>query len=567
MTEQDGNRRVNQPAGHSTPWVDGLTLGEMLRAVAGRAADQPALVFSSDDYRVSYGELDQQTDEVARGLLALGVEHGDRVAVWSTNRPEWVLLQLGAARIGAVLVTVNPAFHEKELLYVLQQSGAKALFLTDRFKSTDYFATAMAAVPAIERSSPGQLSDALVTDLRWVVAFPDRHPECMLGWAEMLAGGADVEAGGLQDRQRLLAPSDPINLQYTSGTTGFPKGAMLSHRSLLYNGWYVGAAQRFTSVDRVCSPVPLYHCFGCVIGVLGSMTHGATLLVPAEYFDPLKTLDCMEKERATAIYGVPTMFIAELEHPSYPERDLSSLRTGIMAGAPCPVELMRRVLDDMGASEMTIAYGLTETSPVATQTLPDDAIEKRVETVGIPFPGVEVLIVEPGTGAPCQDGVAGEICIRGHNVMLGYYNMPEATSETIDSEGWLHSGDLGVLDADGYLRITGRIKDMLIRGGENIYPREIEEVLYQHPSVEQVEVIGVPDARLGEEVCAWVKVVTDAEASADDLRDFCRSRLAHFKVPRYVVFTDDFPTTVSGKVQKFKLREQVAERLATEAAR
>ncbi|HJO03375.1 MAG TPA: AMP-binding protein, partial [Acidobacteriota bacterium] len=434
-------------------------------------------------------------------------------------------------------------------------------------KSTDYFATAMAAVPALSRAAPGQLSDSLATDLRWVVAFPDAHPECMLGWNAMVGLGADVAADALRRCEQALDPSDPINLQYTSGTTGFPKGALLSHRNLLYNGWYVGAAQSFTAADRICSPVPLYHCFGCVIGVVGAITHGATLLVPAEYFDPVKTLDCMESERATAIYGVPTMFIAELEHPSYSNRDLSSLRTGVMAGAPCPVELMRRVLDDMGASEMTIAYGLTETSPVATQTLPDDAIEKRVETVGIPFPGVEVRVVDPASGEPCVDGVAGEICIRGHNVMLGYYNMPEATAETIDSAGWLHSGDLGMRDPDGYLRITGRIKDMLIRGGENIYPREVEEVLYQHPSVEQAEVIGVPDERLGEEVCAWVKPLAGTAASADELRDFCKTKLAYCKVPRYVIFTDDFPTTVSGKVQKFKLRELASDRLESDESR
>ena len=552
---------------HPTPWVDGLTIGAMLRAVAERAPEQPGMIFPSHSYRVTYGELDRRVDEVARGLLALDIAHGDRVAVWSTNRPEWVLLQLGAARIGAVLVTVNPAFHEEELLYVLQQSGSKALFLTDRFKSTDYFATAMAAVPALSRAAPGQLSDSLATDLRWVVAFPDAHPECMLGWNAMVGLGADVAADALRRCEQALDPSDPINLQYTSGTTGFPKGALLSHRNLLYNGWYVGAAQSFTAADRICSPVPLYHCFGCVIGVVGAITHGATLLVPAEYLDPVKTLDCMESERATAIYGVPTMFIAELEHPSYSNRDLSSLRTGVMAGAPCPVELMRRVLDDMGASEMTIAYGLTETSPVATQTLPDDAIEKRVETVGIPFPGVEVRVVDPASGEPCVDGVAGEICIRGHNVMLGYYNMPEATAETIDSAGWLHSGDLGMRDPDGYLRITGRIKDMLIRGGENIYPREVEEVLYQHPSVEQAEVIGVPDERLGEEVCAWVKPLAGTAASADELRDFCKTKLAYCKVPRYVIFTDDFPTTVSGKVQKFKLRELASDRLESDESR
>lgn len=547
------------------PWVEGLTVGQALRELARRHGDAEALVLPQHDFRATYAELDARVDEAARGLLALGAEVGDHVAVWSTNRPEWVLLQLAAARVGAVLVTVNPAFHEEELRYVLKQSRAKFLFLTDTFKRTDYFATTLAALPEAAGSAPGELEAEAAPGLRWLVAFPDEHPDCMLGWNAMLERGRTVMPERLAERERELRPDQPINLQYTSGTTGFPKGALLSHRNLLLNAYYLGQRQGFGPDDTVCSPVPLYHCFGCVIGVLGSLVWGATLAIPAEYFDPLATLECMEKERATAIYGVPTMFIALLEHPTCPGRDLGSLRTGVMAGAPCPVELMRRVMDDLGARELTIAYGLTESSPGATQTRTDDSLERRVETVGAPLPGVEVAILDPETGQACATGQQGEVCIRGHNVMLGYYDMPEATAAAIDPAGWLHSGDLGVQDAAGYVRITGRIKDMVIRGGENLYPREIEEVLYRHPAIEEAEVVGVPDERFGEELCACVKLHQGTTADAAELRAHCAEHLAHFKVPRYVMFVDSFPTTVTGKVQKFVLRDLAAERLAAGA--
>ncbi len=542
-------------------WVEGLTIGEALRDVARRYPDNDALVFPEYNFRVTYAEYDRLVDDVARGLISIGIEAGDHVAVWSTNRPEWVLLQLGAARAGAVLVTINPAFHEEELVYVLGQSRAKALFLTDNFKSSDYFATTMAALPELADSTPGKLAAASVPELAWVISFPDDHPAPMLGWSDMLARGGVVSRETLAAREGELESEQPINLQYTSGTTGFPKGALLSHRNLLINGWCVGEGQNLTAADRACSPVPLYHCFGCVIGVICAMVRGAALLVPAEYFDAQKTLDCLESEGATAIYGVPTMFIALIEHPSYASRDLSTLRTGVMAGAPCPVELMKRVIDDMGAREITIAYGMTECSPGATQTRPDDTLQRRVETVGIALPGAEIRVVSPETGEACADGEQGEVCMRGHNVMLGYYDMPEATADAIDAEGWMHSGDLGVLDADGYLRITGRIKDMVIRGGENLYPREIEEVLYEHPAIEQAEVVGVPDDRFGEELCACLRLHEGAAASAEELRAFCAERLAHFKVPRYIMFVDSFPTTVSGKVQKFVLRDIAVERL------
>lgn len=540
-------------------WLYGLTVGGVLREMARRRPDAEALVFPRHDFRATYADYDLLVDAAARGLLALGIEPGEKVAVWSTNRPEWVLLQIAAARVGAVLVTVNPAFREDELLYVLEQSDARALFLTDRFKSSDYFARTLAVVPELATATPGQIVSAAAPELRWVVSFPDHHAGGMISWSEMLRRGAAPELEtALPDREGGLDPEDAINLQYTSGTTGFPKGALLSHRNILLNGWIVGECQRLTEADRVCSPVPLYHCFGCVIGVLGSLVHGATLLVPDEYFQPYTTLDCIEHERATAIYGVPTMFIAQFEDESYEGRDLSSLRTGVMAGASCPVELMKRVMDDMGAAQITIGYGMTETSPVATQTRTDDPLDLRVNTVGAPVMDVEVAIIDPETGEFVADGVQGEVCMRGHNVMIGYYKMPEETARTIDEQGWLHSGDLGVRDANGYFRITGRIKDVIIRGGENIYPREIEEVLFAHEAIEAVEVVGVPDDRLGEEVCAWIKLRSGATVGESELLDFCTDRMAHYKVPRYMQFIDEFPTTVSGKVQKFVLRERAA---------
>ena len=548
------------------PWVEGLTIGQALRQQATTLPDHEALVFPQRSFRATYADYDGMVDDVARGLLAMGIERGDHVAVWATNWPEWVLLHLGTARVGAVLVTINPACRSHELAYALKQSDSKALFLIDRFKDSDYFALVGQVCPELAASLPSELAAEQLPALRWVVSIPDHPVAGMASWHEVLEAGESVAHDRLTEREAGLEPDQPINLQYTSGTTGFPKGVLLSHRNLLLNAWSVGACQRLTPEDRVCVPVPFYHCFGCVIGTLCSMVHGTAMLVPAEYFDPVATLDCIEQGRATSVYGVPTMFIAQLEHPSFEGRDLSSLRTGIMAGSPCPIEVMNRVIDEMGAAEITIAYGLTEASPAITQTLTDDPVELRVSTVGQVIPGVEARIVDPESGEPVADGLQGELCARGHNVMVGYYQMPEATAEAIDDEGWLHTGDLAVRDANGYFRITGRIKDMIIRGGENIYPREIEEFLYANPKVEDVQVVGVPDAKFGEEVCAWIKLRHGETADAEEIREFCKERLAYFKVPRYIEFVEEFPMTVTGKVQKFKMRDHTVEHLGLQQA-
>ncbi len=530
------------------PPVDGLTIGAALRLASGRRPDHEALVFPQAGFRATYAELDAQVDDIARSLIALDVRRGDHVAVWATNWPEWTQVFLAATRIGAVLVTVNPAYRTHELAYVLGQSETKVLFLVDRFKSSDYFAM----IAEVRDDLPG---------LRFVVSMKKHAPAGVLAWPDFLGMGRTAPVEEVRRRETLVDPLDPANLQYTSGTTGFPKGVLLSHRSILLNGWYVGESQRLGPEDRVCVPVPFYHCFGIVMGTLCSIVHECTMLVPAEYFMPDTTLDCVERERATALYGVPTMFVAELEHESFAARDLTSLRTGIMAGSPCPVEVMNRVVNDMGAREVTIAYGLTEASPLITQTLADDPVELRVSTVGRPIPGVEVRVVDPVTDLELPDGEQGELQARGHGVMLGYWKMPEATAETILEGGWLRTGDLAVRQADGCYRITGRIKDMIIRGGENVYPREIEEFLYTHPAVESAQAVGVPDPRFGEEVCVWTKLRNGAHATEDGIRSFCKERLAHFKVPRYVKFVEEFPLTVTGKVQKYRIREITIEEL------
>ena len=530
------------------PPVDGLTIGAALHRAAARRPDHEALVFSQTGFRATYAGYDALVNQVARSLLALKVGRGDHVAVWATNWPEWTLLFMAAARIGAVLVTVNPAYRTHELEYALRQSDTKALFLIDRFKSSDYFAM----IGEVRGRLPGLTS---------VVSMKDTAPPGATTWPDFLARGDGISSKALERREASLSPDDPINLQYTSGTTGFPKGVLLSHRSLLLNAWYVGAGQRLEAGDRVCVPVPFYHCFGIVIGMLCCLAHECTMLVPSEYFGPEEVLDCVEGERASALYGVPTMFVAELEHETFLGRDLTSLRTGVMAGSPCPIEVMNRVVREMGAREMTIAYGLTEASPAITQTLADDPLELRVSTVGQPLPGVEVRVVDPHSGALLGNGVQGELQARGHNVMLGYYNMPEATLEAIVDGGWLRTGDLAVREPNGYYRITGRIKDMIIRGGENVYPREIEEFLYLHPAVESAQAVGIPDARFGEEVCVWVKLRRGADATEEEIRAFCRAHLAYFKVPRYVMFVDEFPLTVTGKVQKFRLREMAVAQL------
>jgi fatty-acyl-CoA synthase len=548
------------------PWVQGLTIGEALRRRARELPDHQAVVFAQCDFRATFSAYDTLVDEAAKGLLGMGIEHGDHVAVWATNRPEWPVLQLATARIGAVLINVNPAYRGDELAYALEQSDARAIFLIDRFKSSDYFGILGEICPELGDSEPGKLESESFPRLRWVVSLPDDAAAGMTTWSSIIDRGRDVPEAELRTREAAVRPADPVNLQYTSGTTGSPKGVLLSHRNLLLNAFYVGAFQNLTNDDRVCVPVPFYHCFGCVIGTLCCVVHGATMLVPAEYFDPVATLDCIERERATSLYGVPTMFIAQLEDETFGGRELS-LRTGIMAGSPCPIELMNRVVGEMGAHDVTIAYGLTEASPAVTQTYVDDPLEVRVSTVGHAIPGVEVRVVDPETGTPVPDGEQGELCARGHNIMIGYYKMPEATAAAIDAEGWLHTGDLSVRDQHGNYRITGRIKDMVIRGGENIYPREVEEFLHSHPKIEDVQVVGVADATLGEELCACVKLRDGETADTEEIRNFCRDRLAHFKVPRYVDFVDEFPLTVTGKVQKFRLRELVEARLGVAVRR
>jgi fatty-acyl-CoA synthase len=540
-----------------TPWVEGLTISQVLRKTAERYPAADALAFPKLNLRVSWREFDAQVDAAARGLLALGIQPGEHVAVWATNVPEWVVLQFATARIGAVLVTINPAYRPFELKYVLKQSDAVALFLVRQFKSSDYYAMLAEVCPELAASNGGRVHSAEYPKLRSVVSFGDEPPEGAIAWQSMLAQGSSVDQAEVEAIGAALQPSDAINIQYTSGTTGFPKAAMLSHRNLLLNVYYVGQCLELTARDRICIPVPFYHCFGCVLGTLCAAVYGAAMVVPAEYFNPRETLDAIERQRATVLYGVPTMFIAQLEDESFAGRDLASLRTGIMAGSPCPIEVMKQVVDRMGCREVTIGYGQTEASPIITQTRTDDSLEMRVETVGRAIPGVEVKIADPATGAALGDLEQGELCARGHVVMIGYYHQADATAAAIDEQGWLHTGDLAMRLPSGHFRITGRIKDMVIRGGENIYPREIEEFLFRHPAVEQAAVVGVPDRKYGEELCAWIKLKAGAQATAEAIQCFCKENLARYKTPKYIRFVESFPQTVTGKIQKFKIREQM----------
>ena len=548
------------------------TIGDMLDRQAERFAERDALVNVETGERYTYAEFRDAVERVARGLMALGIRRGHHVGIWATNYSEWVLTQFATAKIGAVMVNVNPAYRTHELAYVLEQSEANALILIGRFRNSDYAGMVNEVVPELKDSNPGELHSPRFPYLRNVIFIPPHDdpgaatPGGMLAWESMVAQHTEVSPEQLAARQSECRPDDPINIQYTSGTTGNPKGAMLTHHNLVSNGLYVGDAIELTENDRLCVPVPFYHCFGCVMGNIGCITHGAAIIIASEHFDPLKTLQALERERCTALYGVPTMFIAQLDHPDFDSFDVSSLRTGIMAGSPCPIEVMRQVIDRMGAHQMTIAYGQTEHSPVITQTLVSDSIERRVSTVGAVLPGVEARIVDPESGEILGPGIQGELQARSSMVMRGYYNMPEATAAAIDGEGWLHTGDLAEVDEDGYYKITGRLKDMIIRGGENVYPREIEEFLYTHPKISDVQVIGVPDERFGEEVMAWVMLRPGETADADEIREFCRGRIAHFKVPRYVKVTEEFPMTVTGKIQKFRMREMAVEELGLEAA-
>lgn len=547
------------------PWIDGLTIGEVLRETAKKYPVQDAVVFCSSGYRISWSALDAEVDRVACCLLALGLRRGDHFGVWATNVPEWVVLQFATARIGAVLVTINPSYRTSELAHAVRQADLWGLALIDKFKTTDYFASLREAIPELAMHAPGELHCSQFPKLKWVLSLRGETPTGAISWQELLSRASTVSAKQLQAAERQLNCSDPINIQYTSGTTGSPKGAMLSHRNILLNAYYAGLGQRFTYADRICIPVPLYHCFGCVLGTLCSIVHGATMVFPAENFQASATLLAIESERCTAVYGVPTMFIGMMEHVDYPKRNLSSLRTGIMAGSPCPIELMKRVTNEMGANQMTIGYGQTEASPLITQTKADDSLELRVGTVGRPLPGIEVKVIDPETGVTLGDQQPGELCGRGHDVMIGYYNLPDKTAEAIDAEGWLHTGDLAVREPNGYYRITGRLRDLIIRGGENVYPREIEELLYQHPAIQDVQVIGVPDRKFGEEVMAWVRLREGDTTTPDDLKAFCKASLAYFKVPHYWKFVDSFPLTVTGKIQKFKMREMSIEELGLQA--
>jgi fatty-acyl-CoA synthase len=524
----------------------GETIGANLHRTVERFGDHDALVVRSQGYRATYRELWDQTTVLARALLASGVEKGDRVGIWSPNRFEWVITQFASARIGAVLVNINPAYKTSELHYALTQSGVSVLIHAAAFRASDY----SAMVRQVSSRCP-ELRETIVIDT---------------GWRDLLERASRTSESEVTDRESRLQFDDAINIQYTSGTTGFPKGATLSHHNILNNGYLVGEMIKYTEQDRVCIPVPFYHCFGMVMGNLACSSHGACMVIPSEAFDPLATLETIAAERCTSLYGVPTMFIAQLAHARFSEFDLSSLRTGIMAGSPCPVEVMKQVQSSMHIPEVTICYGMTETSPVSTQSSWDDPLERRVATVGRVHPHLEIKIVDTETGAIVPRGVTGELCTRGYSVMLGYWGNDEATREAIDAAGWMHTGDLATADADGYVNIVGRIKDMIIRGGENVYPREVEEYLYTHPAVLDVQVIGVPSQKYGEEVMAWVKRRPGATANGEELAAFCRGQIATFKIPAYWKFVDEFPTTVTGKIQKFKMREMAVAELGLTAA-
>ena len=536
------------------PILREITLGALLDEAIATNPDGDAVVYADRDVRWSYREFGALVDRVAKGLMALGVRRGEKVAVWATNVPHWVVLQFATARIGAVLLTVNTNYRSAELAYLLRHSECENLFLSGGWRDIDYLATLLEVVPEIRQHERGRLAAAGFPHLRRAFFLgPEKH-RGLYSMPELLALASLVPDADYRARQAELSAHDVVNMQYTSGTTGFPKGVMLTHHNIANNGFWIGEHQRLSPADRVCIPVPLFHCFGCVLGVLAAVGHASAMLF-LETFDALQTMVAVEKERATALYGVPTMFIAVLDHPLFPKFDFSSLRTGIMAGSPCPVKTMRQVIELMHMREVTICYGLTEASPVTTQTRIGDDIRRQTETVGRAMPGVEVRVVDPETGDDCPPGVPGEVLSRGYNTMKGYYNQPEETARVIDAEGWLHSGDLGTLDADGYLAITGRLKDMIIRGGENIYPREVEEFLLGLEGVLDVQVVGVASRRYGEEVGAFIRLREGAALTAEDVRDACRGRISRHKIPKYVAFVDGYPMTASGKIQKYLLRE------------
>lgn len=543
MTTMNPSAQASYARGDTTIPLLEETIGACFERTVATYGEREALVEVATGRRWTWNQLDETVDRVARGLLAVGITRGDRVGIWAPNCAEWTIVQFATAKIGAVLVNINPAYRTHEYTYAAEQSGLRLLLAASSFRGSDYRAMieqSRARTPMLEH-----------------VVFIDTGD-----WDDLVAAGAAVADRTLAEHAEVLTPGDPINIQYTSGTTGFPKGATLSHRNILNNGYFTGETLALTGEDRLCIPVPFYHCFGMVMGNLGCVTHGTTMVIPAPGFDPELTLRAVQDERCTGVYGVPTMFIAMLGVADFDTYDLSSLRTGIMAGSPCPVEVMKRCVDDMNLTEISICYGMTETSPVSTQTRVDDDLDRRTATIGTVHPHVEIKIVDPVSGVTVERGVAGEFCTRGYSVMLGYWNDPAKTAEAIDADGWMHTGDLAVMREDGYCVIVGRIKDMVIRGGENIYPREIEEFLYTHPDIEDVQVVGVPDLRYGEELCAWIRPRPGAGSlDANALREFSAGKLAHYKVPRYVVIVDEFPMTVTGKIRKVEMREESIRRL------
>ena len=542
-----------------TPFI-GDTIGVHFDRIVERFGERDALVVRHQQIRWTYRELKERVDTFAAGLLALGLKRGDRIGIWSPNNAEWVLAQFATAKAGLILVNINPAYRVAELEYALNKAGCVALITAAQFKSSDYLAMLRELAPELRTAVPGNLHASRLPELRLVITIGAGENPGMMRFEDVPGLARVAERHRLAALAEELQFDDPINIQFTSGTTGFPKGATLSHHNILNNGLFIAGAMKLTEHDRVCIPVPLYHCFGMVIGNLGCLTHGSTMVYPGEGFDPLATLETIGAERCTAVYGVPTMFIAEMDHPDFAKFDLTSLRTGMMAGSPCPIEVMKRACTSMHLTEIVIGYGMTETSPASFASATDDPIERRVSTVGRIMPHVEAKVIDAeGRIVPC--GTTGQLLTRGYLVMLGYWNDEEKTREAIDAAGWMHTGDLATIDEEGYCNIVGRIKDMVIRGGENVYPREIEEFLYRHPKIQDVQVIGIPDQRYGEELCAWVRLHDGETASAEEIRAFCRGQIAHYKVPRYVKFVDGFPMTVTGKIQKFLMRQQMIEEL------
>jgi fatty-acyl-CoA synthase len=561
-----GERRWSYTSGTSDTPLLGLTIGDMFDETVAKYPDNPALISRHQGIRLCYRELQAQVNQCAKGFMQMGMQKGQRVGIWSPNRAEWCITQFATAKVGAILVNLNPSYRLHEIEYALTQSGCSAVVIAPAFKTSNYTEMLYTLAPELTTSEPGKLKAARLPALTTVIRLGSEKVAGMFLWGELMAMGeavSDEQLSAVQSEQEF---DDSINIQYTSGTTGFPKGATLSHHNILNNGYFVARQQNFTCKDTLCIPVPLYHCFGMVMGNLGCVTHGAAMVYPAEGFDPQATLEAVQEERCTSLYGVPTMFIAELAHPDFKQYDFSSLRTGVMAGSPCPIEVMKRVNSEMHMEEVEICYGMTETSPVSCQSKIDSPLHKRVGTVGLIHPHLEIKIVDPTTGKVVPVGQSGELCTRGYSVMLGYWNNPDATAAAIDQARWMHTGDLATMDEEGYINIVGRIKDMIIRGGENVYPREIEEFLYTHPKISDVQVIGVPDAKYGEEIMAWVQLKAGEQITTEEIRAFCQGQIAHYKIPRYIKFVEGFPMTITGKIQKFLMRQQSIKELGLESA-